>query len=155
VVFGSHETVATPAEAVAASCAIPGFFSPVMIGDVAYIDGGLHSPTNADLLAERGLDLDLVIVSSPMSISGRGLRVEGATPFRRWAGAVLATEALRLGRRRIPVVAFQPTAADVAMVGSNAMDPTRRAAIARHAHASALRRLAHADTRVRLAPLLR
>jgi hypothetical protein len=34
------------------------------------------------------------------------------------------------------------------------MDPTRRAAIARQAHVSALRRLARADTRHRIAPLL-
>ena len=36
------------------------------IGGRDYVDGGVHSPTNADLLA--GLGLDLVVVSSPMSV---------------------------------------------------------------------------------------
>src|SRR5205814_9838116 len=53
------------ADAVAASCAIPSFFEPVTIGGVAFVDGGAHSPTNADLLADR--ELDLVVVSSPRS----------------------------------------------------------------------------------------
>ena len=39
----------TVADAVAASCAIPAFFAPVVIDGVRYVDGGVHSPTNADL----------------------------------------------------------------------------------------------------------
>jgi NTE family protein len=56
------------ATAVAASCAIPAYFRPVSIGDETYVDGGVHSPTNADVLAGRGLDL--VVVSAPMSVAG-------------------------------------------------------------------------------------
>src|SRR5204862_6401656 len=56
---------ATVAQAVAASCAIPGYYRPVEIAGDRYVDGGAHSPTNADLLAGQGLDL--VLVSSPMS----------------------------------------------------------------------------------------
>ena len=41
------------ATAVEASSAIPGFFQPVLIDGVRYVDGGAHSPTNADLLAGR------------------------------------------------------------------------------------------------------
>ena len=51
--------------AMAASCAVPGYFAPVRIGDHSYVDGGVHSPTNAAIL--RGQELDLVIVISPMS----------------------------------------------------------------------------------------
>jgi hypothetical protein len=40
----------TPSEAVAASCAIPGYFAPLDIGGVEYFDGGVRSPTNADVL---------------------------------------------------------------------------------------------------------
>lgn len=67
VVFG--RSGAPPADvpsAAAASCAVPGYVRPVRIGGVEYVDGGVHSPTNADLLAD--LDLDLVVVSSPTSI---------------------------------------------------------------------------------------
>ena len=56
------------ASAVAASCAIPTFFAPVEVDDVRFVDGGAHSLTNADLIA--GIGLDLVVVSSPMSIAG-------------------------------------------------------------------------------------
>ena len=41
------------------------------------------------------------------------------------------------------------------MMGHNAMDPTRRAAIAGQARLSTLRRLARSDTQVRLTALRR
>ena len=85
VVFGRGDRRPRVADAVAASCAIPGFFAPVVIDGEAHLDGGVHSPTNADVL--RGEDLDLVIVSSPMSRRGRRPRLS-----RRSADA-------RLGRR--------------------------------------------------------
>ena len=44
----------TSPTAVAASCAIPAFFAPVSIDGVRYVDGGVHSPTNADLVAGLG-----------------------------------------------------------------------------------------------------
>ena len=56
---------ATMADAVMASCAIPGWYAPVAIGGRRYIDGGTLSPTSIDLLADRGLDE--VIVLAPMA----------------------------------------------------------------------------------------
>ncbi len=140
-------------DAVAASCAIPGFFAPVELAGEEHIDGGAHSPTNADVLVDQVDELDLVVVSSPMSISGRGARLRVDQPSRRWAAALLDAEVRRLRRRGLPVVAFQPTAEDAAVMGPNAMDPTRRAAVARQALESTLRRLDRADTRERLAVL--
>ena len=81
VVFGRPG--APPADvpsAVAASCAVPGYVRPVRIGGVEYVDGGVHSPTNADLLAD--LDLDLVVVSSPMSIDPGASRLRVDLPVR-------------------------------------------------------------------------
>ena len=50
VVFGDDGAPeASVAEAVAASCAVPGLFAPVAIGDREYVDGGVWSPTNLDL----------------------------------------------------------------------------------------------------------
>jgi NTE family protein len=152
VVFGRDATPPVPA-AVAASCAIPGFFTPVIIDGGAYVDGGVHSPTNADLLADKDLGLDLVIVSSPMSRTGRGFRLSADEPVRRWSRLLLDGEAVRLRRRGVAVIAFQPTAEDVAVMGVNAMDASRRAAIARQAYESACRRLARPDTKSRLAAL--
>ncbi|WCO66118.1 patatin-like phospholipase family protein [Iamia majanohamensis] len=150
VVFGRGERPPLPA-AVAASCAIPGFFRPVEVDGEAHIDGGAHSPTNADVV--RDLGLDLVVVSSPMSLGGRGLRLAVDQPARRWARSLLAAEAAKLRRRGTAVVAFQPTADDVAVMGGDALDRSRLGPIARRARESTLRRLACPDMAERLAAL--
>ena len=93
VVFGRDGLCPPVPDAVAASCAIPSFFSPVEIGEHGYIDGGVHSPTNADVL--RDTALDLVIISSPMSRQGRrprlaadqAMRAVGRRPPRRGSAA--------------------------------------------------------------------
>jgi NTE family protein len=147
VVFGRDARPPLP-DAVAASCAIPGFFRPVSIGGESFVDGGAHSPTNADVLA--GADLDLVLVSSPMSVLGSRLRLTIDQPVRRWSRLVLEAEAHRLRRRGLHVILFQPTADDAEVIGPNPMDPGRRAVVARQARSSTLRRLARADTRASL-----
>src|SRR5660397_227467 len=55
MVFGKGNTGA----AVRASCAIPGVFRPVRIGDRTYVDGGVVSPVAVD--AARRLGADVVI----------------------------------------------------------------------------------------------
>jgi NTE family protein len=152
ITFGRDTVAAVDvADAVAASCAIPAFFSPVVIDGVRYVDGGVHSPTNADLLA--GLGLDLVVVSSPMSIAGNGLRVAADQPARRFARFALGREVARVRRQGTPVLTFQPTAADIAVMGLNAMDESRRAPVARATYESALERIARADAGERTAIL--
>lgn len=153
VVFGRDERRPPLPHVVAASCAIPGFFQPVIINDDRYIDGGVHSPTNADVVHKLDPRLDLVLVSSPMSITGRGVRIAMDQVARRWAGGLLDVEVRRLRRARMSVVGFQPTPEDAQVMGINAMDPTRRATIARQAYESTLRRLDRADTREQLAAL--
>lgn len=152
VVFGKEgEPTAPVALAVASSCAIPGYFAPVEIDGVDHVDGGVHSPTNLDLTKDGGFDL--VVVSSPMSIAGRSLRVAADTPLRRACRAFLDREALTVRRRGAHVLAFQPTGEDAAVMGVNAMDPSRRAGVAAHVYESTLRRLRRADTRERLSAL--
>jgi NTE family protein len=151
VVFGrGHERPPVP-DAIAASCAIPSFFSPVVIGGRGYIDGGVHSPTNADVV--RGEDLDLVLISSPMSRQGRRVRLAPDEPMRTWAGGLLAAEARRLRRHGTAVVGFQPDADVLGQMGLDAMDPSRRADIAAAAHRSTVNRLARTDLAARLAAL--
>jgi NTE family protein len=150
VAFGQHVPRPPLPDAVAASCAIPGYFSPVTIDGEAFVDGGIHSPTNADVLL--GEDLDLVIVSSPMSMTGRRVQSSGSV-IRRWSGVMLDAEALRLRRRGVPVVAFQPTIDDVEVMGVPTMDPGRQGVVARQIHESTLRRLSRIDTRSRLSIL--
>jgi NTE family protein len=151
VVFGRPGSPeAALSEAVAASCAIPGFFTPVTIGRHSYVDGGVHSGTNADLMAAE--ELDLVLVSAPMSASkplSGGLDMAG----RRLARVTLGREVAALRRRGTKVLVFQPTPEDRAIMGVNAMDPRRRQAVAHSARESTFRRLARPDVADRLALL--
>lgn len=142
VVFGTRPPLPPLADAVAASCAIPGFYQPVVIDGEAYLDGGVHSPTNADVLLDEDVALDLVVVSSPMSQRGLRVGLSVRDAVRRWSGLLLDHEVRRLRRRGLVVVAFEPDADDVAVMGPNAMDPHRRADVARQARSSARRRLA-------------
>lgn len=149
VVFGRDGAPpAHVADAVAASCAIPSFFAPVSIGGVTYVDGGAHSPTNADLLAER--NLDLVIVSSPMSVVGNRLRPALDLPARRLCQFYLGQEVARIRRREVPVLTFQPTGDDLRAMGMNAMDQTRRKPVTEQARESARTKLDRDDVRTML-----
>lgn len=141
--------------AVQASSAIPGWFQPVEIDGERYVDGGAHSPTNADLLAGR--DLDVVIVSSPMSASRDAIaRLAPDAPVRAVYRARLAGEVAALRRRGTRVITFQPSADDLAVMGgaARAMDPERHAPVARRARETALRRLADRRILELLAPAL-
>ena len=146
-VFGRDDTGAKASvpEAVAASCAIPTVFSPVTIDGVRYVDGGAWSPTNADLVSRLGFDL--VVVSSPMSIAGRlsPTRVRLDSAARRLFRAYLTRETAAIRRRGTRVLVFQPTAGDLAVMGLNAMDDSRRPAVSAQARRSAAARLARAD----------
>ena len=66
VVFGqAGAPVAALPDAVVASCSIPGWYRPMVIGGRRYVDGCLRSATSAGLLAEKGLDE--VYVLAPMA----------------------------------------------------------------------------------------
>jgi NTE family protein len=139
------------ASAVAASCAIPTYFEPVEIAGARFVDGAAHSPTNADLLA--GIGLDLVVVSSPMSIVGNKIRLSPDHPARTYAQYALSREVARIRKTGTPVLTFQPTADDLAVFGLNAMDASKRAGVARQARVSATARLLRSDVHDRLARL--
>lgn len=69
LVVWDSESGVSMVDAVSSSCSVPGYARAVPIHDDRYIDGGVRSPTNADVLADD--DLDLVIVASPMTPTGR------------------------------------------------------------------------------------
>lgn len=124
VVFGAPgEPRPDVGAAVAASCAIPAYFAPVTIDGEAYVDGGLHSPTNADVLAGR--DLDLVVVSSPMSVQPRSVGRRLDLPLRLLFHGYLVEETWVLRRRRTRVVTIEPDRAVLAVMGINMMDGRR------------------------------
>src|SRR2546423_25988 len=122
VTFGRHGAPeADLGDAVAASCAIPGFYRPVRIGGRRYVDGGVCSVSNLDAVADAGLDL--VICLNPSS---------SRTPNGGPSGALRAAHGRRLGhqaRKGRPAgaqgVLLQPTLQDLAGMGSNPMSRSR------------------------------
>ncbi len=72
VAFGTETSPDTDiATAVAASAAVPMIFNPVEIHGRRYVDGGMASGTNADLVLGLAEPLDLVIVLAPMAAADR------------------------------------------------------------------------------------
>jgi len=139
---------ARAAEAVAASCAIPGFYCPVSIDGQRYVDGGLHSPSNVDLLA--GLGLDLVVCLNPSTSAqrpaGRWPASRIAAAVRAHAGRRLAEEVALLSGQGTEVLVLEPTAEDLRVMGTNLMSRARRAEVVAAAVGTTARQLAeHRD----------
>ncbi len=151
VVFGREGSPpARVAEAVAASCAIPGYFSPVRVRGIEYFDGGVHSPTNADVL--RRSNLDLVVVVSPMSAAhGRSLSFDG--PMRWVAHRRLEQEIRKLTSAGTTVVRFEPGPRCLVAMGLNAMAIDRSDRVLQQAFLEAGRRASRGHVAERLAPL--
>ncbi|MFM8861599.1 MAG: patatin-like phospholipase family protein, partial [Acidimicrobiia bacterium] len=95
-------------DAVAASCAVPGIWPPVTIGPSRYIDGGMRSGTNADLVAGA----EVVVMLAPFP-GGFGPTAESEADALRAAGAV------------VEVIAADVTS--LAAFGTNVLDPATRA----------------------------
>ena len=99
-------------DAVAASCAVPGVWPPVVIGDVPYVDGGVWSGTNADVAAGAST----VLVLTPTL---------GDTEHPLLRGLPGEIADLRAGgTRHIEVI--RTNQAMVAAVGDDALDPRIR-----------------------------
>ena len=150
VIFGREELFTRLGTAVAASCAIPGFLSPVTIGTQAYVDGGVHSPTNADVLRDE--DLDLIIIVSPMSaevIGGWG--PEAAV--RRHAHRKVTNECRRLEAVGIPTLVLAPGPRVLAHTGLDFMCPDQVGKIVGASFLDTGRQLAAPGLRPLLRPL--
>jgi NTE family protein len=144
VAFGRKDAPpAAVADAVAASCAIPGFYHPVKIGGRRYVDGGICSTSNLDLLCGAGLDL--VVCLNPMSSVAP---VGGGSPADRFAGLMRAAAGRRLGHeaRKLredgaEVLILQPGRDDCALMGLNLMSGSRRVHVMEQARKSTAREL--------------
>jgi NTE family protein len=138
--------------AVEASSAIPGYLQPVEIDGETYVDGGAHSPSNADVVA--GIGLDVVVVISPMSAPWTALRPSPNIGSRALASWVLEREVRAVRAAGTQVLILQPTAEDLEVMGTNAMNPAVRTSVAKQARTTTLQRLTHpaaADLVARLA----
>jgi NTE family protein len=97
----------------------------VRIGDHRYVDGGVKSPTNADVLL--GADVDLVVVLSPMG------HQTGRNPLRALAHRQARREVARLERAGVAVQLISPDVDTAAAIGLNLLDDARTGAVMRHA----------------------
>jgi len=105
-------------DAVTASCAMPGIWPSVAIGDRRYMDGGLYSIDNADLALGCGRVLILTLPARVPPLCVVSLES--------------ATEALRHAGARVDVVhPDEASSAAFASVGGNLLDPSVRGAAAR------------------------
>ncbi|WP_433315988.1 patatin-like phospholipase family protein [Micromonospora chersina] len=109
----TRESGVTLRDAVAASCAVPGIWPPVAIGDRRYVDGGVRSMTNADLAAgaDRVLIIQPTLADTPQP----------------WGD--LAAEIAALAPATVHVISADQASVDA--FGTNALSPTTRAASAR------------------------
>jgi NTE family protein len=105
-----RESGVSLADAVAASCAVPGMWPPVTIAGHRYMDGGVRSATNADLA--RGYDRILIL--NPLGANANYL------------GAGTAEEAAALEREGSQVLVIAPDAASATAIGLNPLDPATR-----------------------------
>ncbi|WP_345503480.1 patatin-like phospholipase family protein [Pedococcus ginsenosidimutans] len=116
------------APAVMASCAIPGWYQPVRIGEHRYIDGGAWSSTNLDLMV--GLGLDEVYVLAPQVSFVKDAPTQWRTRVeRQWRNRVTLRALRELARVHADgaeVTILGPGEEDLEAFGSNLMDVTRR-----------------------------
>jgi NTE family protein len=99
-------------DAIAASCAVPGAWPAVPIGDATYMDGGIHSMTNVWVAAGAAR----VVVLAPLGFSD-GNPVSGH----------LRAEVRQLRESGSVVDVIVPDAASQDAIGDNVLDPERRA----------------------------
>ncbi|MDX6583170.1 MAG: hypothetical protein QOI10_2354 [Solirubrobacterales bacterium] len=151
VAFGRDDAPpADLADAVAASCAIPAFYYPVEIGGRRYVDGGIYSTSNLDLVRDH--DLDLVICLNPTStlhpLRALDPREWPNLAFRRASGRRLGSEAKKLRAAGTKVILVQPTGEDLKVISRNLMSTRNRngvIATARRTVAAQLAASEHAD----------
>jgi NTE family protein len=129
VAFGrSGAPEAALADAVVASCSIPGWYRPKLIDGHPYVDGGVCSSTSLDLLSR--VDLDEVYVLAPMASYEPdnpwhpALRLERV--FRRILTLALTREVRKVRASGKTVTVLTPGPEDLAAIGANMMNPTRR-----------------------------
>lgn len=160
VAFGREDAPSAELhDAVAASCAIPGTYRSVRIGSRRYVDGGMYSTSNLDVLRDR--DLDLVICLNPTSTlhptHAWNPLERMAKVWRSESGRRLGREARKLRAGGTEVVLVQPTGEDLTGMGTNLMSLDRErhrrvTDLARRTVAEQLRRPENAERLEGLSP---
>jgi NTE family protein len=132
VLFGQEGAPrASLAEAVVASCSIPGWYEPAIIGGRRYVDGGVRCATSLSVLG--GTDVQDVYVLAPMASTetDRPLQphLQMERRVRQLITHVLLRQAKALCAQGKRVTVLTPGPRDLAAMGINLMDPRRREAV--------------------------
>jgi NTE family protein len=145
VVFGRDDApLIDVGTAVRCSSAVPGLRRPVAVGAQRYVDGGMASPTHADLAAHDDAPATqrrLVIVLSPLS---------KFVPLR----LLLRRELAGVRQRGYDVLLFEPDRQVSAAMGWNPMNALAAPAVADAAYRATLSRLQRADVAATMTALL-
>jgi NTE family protein len=116
------------ADAVVASCSIPGWYEPKSIDGRRYVDGGVSSSTSLDLVARAGLDE--VYVLAPMASYVMDRPWNPATQLERMVRRVvtlgLSRETGKVRATGARVTVLTPGPEDLAAIGANLMNPRAR-----------------------------
>ncbi len=113
--------------ALAAATARPGWYPPVRIGDRAYVEAAVASPTSADLVLPLGLDEVVVVAPTTSRDPGFGIGLAMLERlFRRGTTMRLDLEESVLKADGTRVVRVEPGPSDLSAMGINPMDYRRR-----------------------------
>jgi NTE family protein len=153
VAFGAPASPrSTVTRAVMASCAVPGWYEPVRIRRVPYVDGAICSPCNADLALDAGLDEIYVLApmaslepDRPRSALGKLERL-----YRRAMTTRVHEEIERLADTGARVHLLTPNAEDLEVMGANMMEPALIPRVLRTAVGTTARTLACGVSPIRL-----
>ena len=127
----------------------PATSSPVTIEGTEYVDGGVHSVTNADVLRSEGLDL-VVIISSMSAAHGSANGADGW--LRRTVHRRMEREIARLEEAGTAVISLEPGAESRRVMGLRAMAEDRGPRVIEAAYEETRERiLAHARSSPRWA----
>lgn len=148
IVFGRDDVRGTLGQAARASSAVPLVYVPAKIGEVEYVDGGVHSSTNADLTATLGFDL--VIVSSVMT-GYSGAFGPVTDPTRDWFSNKLNKEVKEIRQHGTAVVVIEPDAGAIKALGND--DKAKRRTQAVRAGTEAVDRLLNTPSGAGIAAL--
>jgi NTE family protein len=129
VLFGREGAPRVPlADAVVASCSIPGWYAPAVIDGRRYVDGGVRSSTSLRSLASAGLDEVYVLAPMASVLADRPGRTTERLERRLrrviTRSVLREAEVLRAAGTRVTVLTPGPE--DLAAMGVNLMDPRRR-----------------------------
>jgi NTE family protein len=137
-------------QAVRASCAVPGVYSPIRVGGLRLVDGGVASVTNLDLAA--ACDSHVVIALAPMAFDPRNPPGYLQAAIRNRFNQQLRREGDRVRRAGKRLLILRPTGFELEHHGLNFLSNKRNDVVESVAYDSTVATLSTDRVRVLLDP---